>query len=123
MNSTKPKRTYRVDELVLILVLTANAHERIKQKPEEVNAALALCEIAVSLPAEWFTVQERTLVGVIVQGFDIDPGVFVDNIRSGSVSYYAKTAETCVKETGRTVPPLHKMIGECLLAHLKEFGA
>lgn len=121
--TTKPNRTSRIDELVITLVLTANNQSRIKDTPEEVNAALALCEIAVSLPGEWFTTQERTLVAMIVQDFGIDPGDFIENIRNGSVSYYAKAAENCLKETGREVASLNKIVAECAFCHFKQFGA
>jgi len=122
MNATKPKRTSRIDDLVLSLVLTAHAHGRIKNNPDEVNAALALCEIAVSLPGEWFTPHERTLVGVIVKDFGIDPGEFIYNFRNGSVSYYAKASDLCFKETGQRVAPLEKILAECLLCHIKQFA-
>jgi len=120
---TKPNRSSRIDDLVLSLVLTAHATDTIKNEPAEVNAALAMCEIAVSLPGDWFTKEERTLVGIIVKELGVDPESFIDNIRSGTVSYYAKAADTCLKETGHAVAPLSKVVAQCLLLHAKECGS
>jgi len=121
-NTTKPVRLAKIDDLVLSLILTANDSERFKHEPAEVNAALALCEVTVSLPFDWFTDAEKTLVYMIVTELGLDWQEFVDSIRDGSVSYYAKASDTSFRETGIRVMPLQEIVEECLRRHLAQFG-
>lgn len=120
--NTKPIRTSRIDDLVLSLVLTAQDTKRFKNEPAEMNAALALCEITVSLPFSWFTTAEKTLVQMIVADMGLNWEEFVDNIRDGTVSYYAKASDTAFSETGRRVGALEDIVEECLQKHYKQFG-
>lgn len=121
-NTTKPVRLAKIDDLVVSLVLTANNTPEIKDEPAEINAALALCEITVSLPFDWFTDAEKTLVYLIVTELGLDWQEFVDSIRDGSVSYYAQASETSFRETGIRVMPLQEIVEECLRRHLAQFG-
>jgi len=121
-NATKPVRLAKIDDLVVSLVLTANNTPEFTDNPAEVNAALALCEITVSLPFDWFTDAEKTLVHMIVTELGLDWQEFVDSIRDGSVSYYAKASDTSFRETGIRVMPLQDIVEECLRRHLAEFG-
>ena len=121
-NTTKPVRLAKIDDLVLSLILTANDSERFKDNPAEINAALALCEITVSLPFGWFTNAEKTLVYLIVTELGLNWEEFVDSVRDGSVSYYAQASETSFRETGIRVMPLQEIVEECLRRHLAEFG-
>lgn len=121
-NTTKPVRLAKIDDLVVSLVLTANNTPEFKDNPAEINAALALCEITVSLPFDWFTDAEKTLVHMIVTELGLDWQEFVDSIRDGSVSYYAKASETSLRDTGIPVLPLQDIVKECLRRHLAEFG-
>ena len=121
-NTTKPVRIAKIDDLVISLVLTANKTHEFKDSPAEINAALALCEITVSLPFDWFTDAEKTLVHIIVTELGLDWQEFVDSIRDGSVSYYAKASDTSFRETGIRVIPLQDIVAECLRRHLAQFG-
>jgi hypothetical protein len=121
-NTTKPVRLAKIDDLVVSLVLTANNTPEFKDNPAEINAALALCEITVSLPFDWFTDAEKTLVYLIVTELGLNWEEFVDSVRDGSVSYYAKASETSFRETGIRVMPLQDIVEECLRRHLAEFG-
>ena len=121
-NTTKPVRLAKIDDLVVSLVLTANNTPEIKDEPAEINAALALCEITVSLPFDWFTDAEKTLVHMIVTELGLDWQEFVDTIRDGSVSYYAQASEASFRETGIRVMPMQEIVEECLRRHLAEFG-
>jgi hypothetical protein len=120
--NTKPIRTSRIDDLVLSLVLTAQETKRFKNEPAEMNAALALCEITVSLPFDWFTTGEKILVQMIVADMGLNWEEFVDNIRDGTVSYYGKAADTAFSETGHRVGALEDIVTECLHKHYKQFG-
>jgi hypothetical protein len=121
-NTTKPVRLAKIDDLVLSLVLTADNSERFKDEPAEINAALALCEITVSLPFDWFTDAEKTIVHMIVTEVGLNWEEFVDSIRDGSVSYYAQASDTSFRETGIRVMPLQEIVEECLRRHLAQFG-
>ena len=121
-NTTKPVRLAKIDDLVVSLVLTANKTQEFKDSPAEVNAALALCEITVSLPFDWFTDAEKTLVYLIVTELGLNWEEFVDSVRDGSVSYYAKASDTSFRETGIRVIPLQDIVEECLHRHLAQFG-
>ena len=121
-NTTKPVRLAKIDDLVVSLVLTANKTQEFKDEPAEINAALALCEITVSLPFDWFTDAEKTLVHIIVTELGLNWQEFVDGIRDGSVSYYAKASDTSLRETGIRVIPLQDIVAECLRRHLAQFG-
>jgi hypothetical protein len=121
-NTTKPVRLAKIDDLVVSLVLTANNTPEIKDEPAEINAALALCEITVSLPFGWFTDAEKTLVLMIVTELGLNWEEFVESVRDGSVSYYAQASETSFRETGIRVMPLQDIVKECLRRHLAEFG-
>ena len=121
-NTTKPVRLAKIDDLVLSLILTADKTPEFKDNPAEINAALALCEITVSLPFDWFTDAEKTIVYMIVTELGLDWEEFVDSIRDGSVSYYAKASDTSFRETGIRVMPLQEIVEECLRRHLAQFG-
>jgi hypothetical protein len=121
-NTTKPVRLAKIDDLVRSLILTANDSERFKHEPAEINAALALCEITVSLPFDWFTDAEKTLVHMIVTELGLDWQEFVDSIRDGSVSYYAQASDTSFRETGIRVMPLQDIVTECYNRHFAQFG-
>lgn len=120
--NTKPIRTSRIDDLVMSIALTAQETERFKNEPAEMNAALALCEITVSLPFDWFTHAEKSLVHLIVTDMGLVWEEFVDNIRDGTVSYYAKASDTAFIETGRRVGTLEEIVAECIHKHYQQFG-
>jgi hypothetical protein len=121
-NTTKPVRLAKIDDLVVSLVLTANNAPEFKDNPAEINAALALCEITVSLPFGWFTDAEKTLVYLIVTELGLNWEEFVDSVRDGSVSRYAKASDTSLRDTGISVLPLQDIVKECLRLHLAQFG-
>ena len=121
-NTTKPVRLAKIDDLVLSLILTADNTPEFKDNPAEINSALALCEITVSLPFDWFTDAEKTIVYMIVTELGLNWEEFVDSIRDGSVSYYAKASDTSFRETGIRVMPLQEIVEECLRRHLAQFG-
>jgi hypothetical protein len=76
----------------------------------------------VSLPFGWFTDAEKTLVLMIVTELGLNWEEFVESVRDGSVSYYAKASETSLRDTGIPVLPLQDIVKECLRRHLAEFG-
>ena len=121
-NSTKPVRIAKIDDLVVSLILTANNTPEFKDEPAEINAALALCEITVSLPFGWFTDAEKTLVLMLVTELGLNWEEFVESVRDESVSYYAQASEASFKATGIRTMPLKDIVAECKRRHFEQFG-
>ena len=118
-----PNRLTEVTELVAALALCGKQIDRIRFEDEEINATLAMCEIAVSFPPSWFTKEEILLVLAIVDVLHGDSKKFIDMIRSGHLSYYAKAAETALRESNRPVAPLKQIVERAYMAHIAKFGA
>ncbi len=121
--SNIPNRLTEVNDLVAAIVLCGNRIDRIRLDSEEVNATLAMCEIAISFPPTWFTKEEIALVLAIIDVLHGDSKKFIDMIRSGHLSYYAKAAETALRESNRPVAPLKKIVERAYTAHIAKFGA
>jgi len=121
--SNIPNRLTEVNDLVAAIVLCGNRIDRIRLDSEEVNATLAMCEIAISFPPTWFTKEEAALVLAIVEVLYGDSKKFIDMIRSGHLSYYAKAAETALRESNRPVAPLKQIVERAYTAHFAKFGA
>ena len=118
-----PNRLTEVTELVAALALCGKQIDRIRFEDEEINATLAMCEIAVSFPPSWFTKEEAALILAIVEVLYGDSKKFIDMIRSGHLSYYAKAAETALRESNRPVAPLKQIVERAYMAHIAKFGA
>ena len=121
--SNIPNRLTEVNDLVAAIVLCGNRIDRIRLDSEEVNATLAMCEIAISFPPSWFTKEEAALILAIVEVLYGDSKKFIDMIRSGHLSYYAKAAETALRESNRPVAPLKQIVERAYTAHFAKFGA
>lgn len=84
--------------------------------PLEKNATLAFCEIAVSLPPEWFTFEEKLAVMNMTEKLYGDSLKFIEDISSGFVSFVNKCDSIC---NGRKVESFVEVLHR---AHLMEFG-
>lgn len=123
-NSTIPPRTYKVNDLVKNIALCAmDIAGEDKPEPEIVNPILAFCQIAVSLPMQWFSQDERMMIFVLIdslyaEGFQ----AFVDDIKTGDISFYNKM----IGETGMQDHPhsdINVVVAKMMAMHDKEFGA
>ena len=121
--SNTPNRLAEVTDLVAALASCGKQIDRIRANSEETNATLAMCEIAVSFPPTWFTKEEILLVIAIIDVLHGDSKKFIDMIRSGHISYYAKAAETAVREGNRPIAPLEQIVERAYMAHFARFGA
>jgi hypothetical protein len=121
--SNTPNRITEVTELVAAIALCGKQIDRIRFDSEETNATLAMCEIAVSFPPTWFTKEEILLVLAIVEVLHGDSKQFIDMIRSGHLSFYAKAAETALRESNRPVAPISQIVERAYMAHFAKFGA
>jgi hypothetical protein len=116
MNTTHPNRTHKIVELVGMLTLEAMHLNQSKNEPEAVNSILAMCEIVVSLPPEWFTREEQRLVLLMVKELYDHPTVFISHLRNDEISFYNKVAaEYGMRDLDNLVNTLHDL-------HEKEFG-
>ena len=91
MNSTAPNRSNAIRILVQNIAMCAAQASLIKEEPQEMNCALAFCELAVSLPPAWFTTEEKILVTLTIQELTGRSATeFIDNLSDDSISYYNK---------------------------------
>jgi hypothetical protein len=91
MSSTNPKRSPFAADLAHQVAVTLIGASAIENDPKEVNAALALCEIMISTPVEWYTTAERACLLVLVERFYKQPFTkFVLDITTKDVSFYNK---------------------------------
>ena len=122
MNTT-PKRISKIDELVISLVLCAAKIDTIRLDREEVNATLAMCEIAVNFPPAWFTREEQILIHSLIEMLFGDSKKFVEMISDESLSYYAKACQSYFAETGCRTPSLQSVVEQAYKMHFAKFGA
>lgn len=125
-----PNRIEKINQLVISLALCAAKIQEIKKDREQVNATLAMCEIAVSLPPAWFTNAEQTLVFMLIETLFGNSTKFVEMLSSGTLSYYAKARQTSLHDPlcneiteGRGVPHLDDLIKSAHRQHAAKFGA
>lgn len=110
----------RTDSCVMLIESIRMAHSNLnftKSDAEETNAALAFCEIAVSIPPSWFTQEERIMVKETIDALYGDALKFINDIDGGHVSFVNK----CSKLThGRS---LESFVDVMMRQHLVEFGS
>ena len=87
-----------------------------KANPEETNAALAFCEIAISIPPAWFTQAERMMVKETIDALYGDALGFIVQIDSGNISFVNKCSDLC---RGRS---LESFVEVMMRQHMVEFG-
>ncbi len=107
---TIPNRIKKVDDLILNLALIGRQWDEqgIDQDPEDINATLAFCEVAVSLPMAWFAEQERLLIAVMVESVFPDGfSAFIAAVNSGELSFYAKCREESQMEKEQLLAWIH----------------
>lgn len=109
-NPTAPKRARVINDLILAILLSANEVEDYRDNPDEVNSALALCEIATALPLEWFTAEERALVVALVRELHGNFAQFILSIACGDISYVNKQSEKMHGSEGKTCEQVVKNI-------------
>jgi len=116
MNTTHPNRTHNIVELVGMITLEATTLPDVKDDAEAVNGILAMCEIVVSLPREWFTREEQRLVMLLIAQLYDHPTVFISHLMTDEISFYNKVAgEYGMRDLRNLLDTLHDL-------HEKEFG-
>ena len=90
MNSTTPVRIEACTALATNIMLCAKFIEDYRNSPEEVNSVLAFCELAVSLPPEWFTEVERRCIVSLIKTLWGDPREFIKMLDEGQLAFYDK---------------------------------
>ena len=119
----KPTRTPAIDALALNLALCLAMVNGTKKDAEETNAALAFCELAVSLPPAWFTATEREIVVALIKELYGDPFKFINELSEGNISYYNHMiAKVRAKGEEKTVD-LDEAVMRLTEMHMEKFGA
>jgi hypothetical protein len=116
----KPNRTIAADALIENLTLCMSNIADYRDDPLEVNCALAFCELAVSIPPDWFTASERMLVVNLIQALYGNPLKFIDNLNEGNVSYYNKMIAV-VNAKGQRAKELDEAVQTMMRMHREEF--
>jgi hypothetical protein len=119
----KPTRTAAVDHLTENLSFCLAGAPDIKGNAEEINAALAFCELAVSLPPAWFTHSERVTVCTLIQALYGDPIAFISNLNDGNISYYNKMIAKMRERGEGGTWELGEVVMLMIQKHTEEFGS
>lgn len=82
----------------------------------ETNSTLAFCEIAMSLPPQWFTPAERMTIFNVVNTLYGHPTKFLADLNDGSVSFVTKCGDLCGNR------PLSSFVEVMLKIHAEECG-
>jgi hypothetical protein len=118
----KPTRTNAVNALISNLVYCLASLPNIKKDAEETNAALAFCELAVSIPPAWFTQDERLAVVTIIKDLYGDPIRFIGDLNDESVSFYNKMIDR-MRQNGETKAVyLQDAVALMMEMHTKQYG-
>lgn len=119
----KPTRIAAVDHLIVNIAICLKQVPETKSEPQEVNASLAFCEMAVSLPPEWFTQSERLLVMTLIQSLYGNPIDFINNLNEGNVSYYNKMIAKMRENGEHRAKDLPEAVMGLMQMHTEEFGS
>ena len=90
-NYEVPQRTRKVADLILILAKSMRDYIDDGSKDvESRNIILAMCEVCVSIPPEWFASPEKLLLLGTIQNLYGNPMQFIADIEDESISFYNK---------------------------------
>jgi hypothetical protein len=109
----------RTASCVMLITSIRDANENLaytKSVAEETNAALAFCEIAVSIPPQWFTEGERVMVANVINFLYGDAVKFIADLNAGHVSFVNKCSHIC---NGRSTD---SFVDVMLTEHIMQFG-
>ena len=119
----KPTRTPAIDALALNLALCLAMVSDTKKNAEETNAALAFCELAVSLPPAWFSPTERDIVVALITQLYGDPRKFINELSEGNISYYNHMIAKMRAKGEEKAVDLDDAVMRLVEMHTEKFGA
>lgn len=119
----KPTRTPAIDALALNLALCLAMVNDTKKDAEETNAALAFCELAVSLPPAWFSRMERDIVVALITQLYGDPRKFINELSEGNISYYNHMIAKMRAKGEEKAVDLDDAVMRLMEMHTEKFGA
>ena len=119
----KPTRTAAIDHLIVNLSFCSAIAPDIKGDAAEINASLAFCELAVSLPPEWFSQPERLLVMTLIRSLYGNPIDFINNLNEGNISYYNKMIAKMRENGEHTTKDLPETVMVLMQMHSVQFGS
>ena len=88
-----PTRTQKITDLVLMIAINTKRWQDGDRSPEQTNMILAMCEVAMSTPTEWYANEEQKMILLTVKALYGDPQKFIADLRDDSLSFYAKFAQ------------------------------
>lgn len=118
----KPTRTAAVDHLITNIAICLKQVPDTKNEPQEINASLAFCELAVSLPPEWFSQSERLLVMTLIKSLYGNPIDFIINLNEGNISYYNKMIAKMRENGEHRTKDLPETVMVLMQMHSVQFG-
>lgn len=98
--SSSPNRIPLLAEMIQTIRHLATKSEEIGKDEETKIRALALCEIAVSVPPALFTPEERISVMLCIGQLYGDPFNFIRDLSNNGTSFVAKCPECGGKDIG-----------------------
>ena len=119
----KPTRIPAIDALAFNLAICLAMVKDTKKDAEETNAALAFCELAVSLPPAWFTATEREIVVAIITQLYGDPRKFINELSDGNISYYNHMIAKMRDKGEKKAVELDDAVMGLVEMHTEKFGA
>ena len=119
----KPTRTPAIDALTFNLAICLATINDIKKDAEETNAALAFCELAVSLPPAWFGPTEREVVVALIKELYGDPRKFINELSEGNISYYNHMIAKMRDMGEKKAVDLDDAVMGLVEMHTEKFGA
>ena len=115
-----PTRLPKIDSLVRNICINGHTIHKIKQDAMEVNAALAFCEIAFSLPPAWFSDAEKRMIAYVVDSLWGDPRLFILQLSSNNLSFYNLMRE---RPNAPEMPDLAELVEEVYKEHERLLGS
>lgn len=88
--TNSPNRAPIVSQLVQDIRETLKEVDEFRDAPDEVNCALAMCEVATALPPSWFSKDEQQDIISLIRELHGNPAVFLLSLASGDLSYVEK---------------------------------
>ena len=118
-----PTRTPAIDHLAANLTICLAMVAETKKEAEETNAALAFCELAVSLPPAWFGPTEREVVVALIKELYGDPRKFIIELSEGNISYYNHMIAKMRANGEEKAVDLDETVMRLVQMHTAKFGA
>lgn len=113
-----PNRTKKVEDLILMIALNTKRWQEGERSAEQTNLILAMCEVAITTPTEWYATEEQKMILLTLKALYGDPQKFIRDVNEGTVSFYSKFAQ----EAGLPSDDLTRVVLRMHEMHYEQFG-